>query len=555
MGDFERNSMIIREVVATARGEAVRSYLSGLTQDAPSHEIYTLGAKAYKYVYNARGKSGVSWPNPQDANGFNLDVWHIATHLSEQHFAALAGLSINEIASRLARLILTPHWEQQKENVWYSIRRMEGEDREYREKYGYGLNGSSIGRAKESLLELQRRIIGDPGEDFGLSAEIQDLIEVSDTAQALRRLGADDRRGTHHPDYFRAAAELAAEKGNIEVLQALVAAGFDVTYRNSECPPYHTVLWHAAKAGQLQMVEFLLRAGADPNLGVLPLPIRYASGNFELYQLLRRYGAGLRGMEHELLEYGTPEVIASVLKEGDCPEEDKIDAFTSVAFWAASRSPSEQLPEGLEWIRASLPYHLDRLAAFLSGGVDVNAIDRKGHSALSWAVYCRNREMVEFLFQRGADPNAHGSLVMRTAAWALNLAIAERLLELGADIDARGADGVTALMSMHNLGSSLDMIKLFLRHGADPNAEDAEGLTVLMYYSGSPQVFQLLLDAGANLEATNKDGQTVSDYIAERMSENFNYDRHKETLNVIKSHREKITAVRYKGPKEYLSAE
>ncbi len=68
---------------------------------------------------------------------------------------------------------------------------------------------------------------------------------------------------------------LAVGRDNIDIVKMLVNADVDINETYSNKPT--TALYRALTNGNEEMVEFLLKAGADPNAGS-PLPIEGATG-------------------------------------------------------------------------------------------------------------------------------------------------------------------------------------------------------------------------------------------------------------------------------------
>ena len=91
---------------------------------------------------------------------------------------------------------------------------------------------------------------------------------------------------------------------------------------------------------------------------------------------------------------------------------------------------------------------IDRLKAVLDVGVDVNARDERGWTALMYAVDKRYPLLVESLLEAKADPNVRapdGATPLFMAAAHGHSEIIQQLMQGGADITIRGPNGKTAV--------------------------------------------------------------------------------------------------------------
>jgi uncharacterized protein len=149
----------------------------------------------------------------------------------------------------------------------------------------------------------------------------------------------------------------------------------------------------------------------------------------------------------------------------------------------------------------------DRAAALelIEQGADVNTAASDGTTALHWAVYHGDAEIVERLIAAGADvtvANEYGATPMSEAARAGDARIVRMLLEAGADAESPNADGQTALMVVART-SNVDAARALLEHGADANAREAwRGQTALMWAAAQrqPEMTALLIEHGAEVD-------------------------------------------------------
>jgi ankyrin repeat protein len=144
--------------------------------------------------------------------------------------------------------------------------------------------------------------------------------------------------------------------------------------------------------------------------------------------------------------------------------------------------------------------------AMIASGADVNAAQPDGTTALHWAVYRQDTELVRTLLAHGANPkvvNTFGSTPLAEAIKVTNLELVAMLLKGGADVESANDDGETALMLAARNGS-LPIAELLVRHGAKVNARERwRGQTALMWAAAErqPEVTELLLAHGAQVNA------------------------------------------------------
>ena len=147
----------------------------------------------------------------------------------------------------------------------------------------------------------------------------------------------------------------------------------------------------------------------------------------------------------------------------------------------------------------------DLVRALLQEAADVNEVRGDGTTALIWASYWDNPEIVDLLIGAGADANVVSDLgvtALGPAAEHGNAAIMERLLDAGADPNAALLSGETPVMTAARAGY-VEVVKLLLDGGADANPTATRGQTALMWATAQrhPEVVDALLAHGADVHA------------------------------------------------------
>ena len=143
----------------------------------------------------------------------------------------------------------------------------------------------------------------------------------------------------------------------------------------------------------------------------------------------------------------------------------------------------------------------------------VNASQADGMTALHWAAYQDDLDLVDRLLRAGANPrasNRYGVTPLSLACTNANVAMVERLLEAGADPNASLPGGETVLMTAARTGR-VGAVRALIARGADVHAKESrEGQTAMMWAAaeGHVEVLEALIQAGADFKTPLDSGFT-----------------------------------------------
>lgn len=160
---------------------------------------------------------------------------------------------------------------------------------------------------------------------------------------------------------------------------------------------------------------------------------------------------------------------------------------------------------------AVLAGDMELINLLIQQGINLNAQDSVGGTALMYAVERKNSEITELLVKAGADVNLKSKEGCTALIWAVmndDLASVKLLIEHGADVTTRTDIGTGALMH----AKSVEMAAFLIKHGADVNTQrERDGATALMVHinAGNEAIAELLLSKGAEVNKRCKDGTTA----------------------------------------------
>ena len=280
----------------------------------------------------------------------------------------------------------------------------------------------------------------------------------------------------------------AAESGQVHIVEILLAAGAD---------PSRGIAT-AAESGQTHIVEILLAAGADPTSA---LDNAAGAGHAEIVQFLLAAGADPSEGLAAAANSGQTHIVKILLAAGADPSEglaaailaEDIELFQNLL--AAGADPTFGLPT------AVARGHTDIVKILLAAGADPS-------EGLASAVRWENTKILAILLESGGDPNdadwihrSHLSLTpLHWAAWKGHLEITERLIEAGADIEARAHHRAAELGDIIAI-SLLTVIFPFSSSDDfyDTELEEMDGWTPLQFATaaGHTKIVALLMEASS----------------------------------------------------------
>lgn len=207
------------------------------------------------------------------------------------------------------------------------------------------------------------------------------------------------------------------------------------------------------------------------------------------------------------------------------------------------QQPPTPNTDNINLLKATYRGDLEQVKALIKKEVDVNFIDKydfNAYPALKIAARMGNLDVVMTLLEAGADVNqfkpSNNRNILMSAAQGCHFDIAKTLIDNGADVKAVDIYGNTALHLTIDPDSDfkthpdydysetmpkdsyIKTAETLINAGANIGAANKDGNTPLHFTAekGNPGVAKLLLEKGALLDSVNNDGKTPLQVIAEK---------------------------------------
>lgn len=340
---------------------------------------------------------------------------------------------------------------------------------------------------------------------------------------------------------------IACDYGKVEIVKKLLESGVKLNEDgdiNGDCE-----LHSAVKRGNVNVTKLLLDRVSDVDLrghnGMTALQIACEEGHEDLVRILVERGARVDAIDrtgnntsHCAARSKNKNILELLMNfEIDINAKNFGD---QTALHIARGQGNEEIVKFLVdcgarvngwerpvWVDAVKKRYMNIVLLLLDYGLDVNSKTSEEKPLLHEVyVYDGYNETAASLIERGADINITDrdgdSILHRVADFALDEEddFCEFLIERGCDVNMRNNSGQSALHCAcdRDPTDTIDIVKIIVESGAEIEARDENGETPLLLACdsyGSDSTIRLLLDSGADVNASNSANKNVVELTLE----------------------------------------
>ncbi|GAB1216423.1 hypothetical protein ATERTT37_005638 [Aspergillus terreus] len=310
--------------------------------------------------------------------------------------------------------------------------------------------------------------------------------------------------GKYFPDWT--ALHVLAYFGIVAKALRLIEKGDDVNDQDNSMgiTPLHC----AAYRGNEEMVELLLDNKADINAtckdGSTAMHLATEQGHRKIMKLLLTRRANSRTANR----HGVTALQSAVGTAYD-------EATVPMLIKSRSDMDAQNSLTGNSTLHIAVELHRSRILLFLlERGASMNVFNKQGLNPLQMAAKTNNCEALSLLLERGAKVDIcsmFGSRALHIAAMEGNWTAFDMLLIGGANINGWNSEGDTLLHEQASKARTTSIAAHLLEQGANVEARSAQGYTPIQCaaMSGNKKMFFFLLDNGAKVDVQTAKGESL----------------------------------------------
>jgi len=274
--------------------------------------------------------------------------------------------------------------------------------------------------------------------------------------------------------------QIAIQNDQKDIVSLLIEKGADVNYEAPLClvsaiknknkeivalllekgalidEQYHdeTPLIISIKNDDKEILSLLLENDADPNFNIDEMPLDIAKKD-DIIELLRNHGAKTK----EEIEKIDSEFISAVLYLDKEKIKSLISQVSDIDIDISDGGESGSLKNVTALIFAVQNEEFELVRLFVENGAGIKVRDSNDASALFWAVFKGNVDIIDYLISKGADVDETFSRdgdenldLLMLAASLGNIEVVNTLLKNGASVWHESKNGATAIAYAHSKG-------------------------------------------------------------------------------------------------------
>ncbi|XP_063913028.1 uncharacterized protein LOC135129711 [Zophobas morio] len=360
--------------------------------------------------------------------------------------------------------------------------------------------------------------------DFGASTDVLDHNKQNVLHYASKSWNAD-------PDLIKAIIDkgidvnaqdgngttplqVACKNGNYEITELLLNFGTSINIadkRNKNAFHYAAESWTPNRSKMKLLIENGIDVNAQTETGTTALQLACQNGDAEIAEMLVKSGASVNMLDknnENALHYASKSWAPNRFRTKLLIEKSKDVIDQNKSKGTVVKFPCR-----------STEFEMSELV--LDRGISISIVDKNKyglHSALE--LRGNNQNIIKLLTQKGIDINAqnqNGTTALQLACAKHSHEITEMLLDSGASVNIVDKDNKNALhYGLESWEDNRDIIKSLIKKGIDVNALNKNGTTALQLAceNSDYEIAEMLLDFGAFLTITDKDNRNLLDYAS-----------------------------------------